>query len=1168
MKKCQDALFRLIAAVIIGGLLANPSTGQSIQIDKELDSKIVQYHKDILGVPSKSIQENLLRIIETNPDSLVMESKNQIVRASWACQVLLLGTDLGSMDFKRKDSYFNKQFETAKLNNNMDLMQDIARKSLFTNSGIDACIFLGDKAFEESKIEEAENWWNLPLALRQEAEKKLKLAKPIVFAQLPILRARLVAASLARDGNGQNARERFESFSSEFPNNDGIIASKNGNMVKALETLSKSKIFPPLGASWGNYALNKERNPIISHGPSVYELANRCANPPTWKISIYPDAQDNSKENAPRNIMAPLRSPDLSFHPLRVGSRILFQDGFKLVSFDIVSGNRKILYEPKEQFPILNSGQQSRLERKMALTFSAPDKILVAFDYPAKNKETIIADSNEDISFAGGVLACLELNAAGSQLLWQARQSPVDQVRFESDPLVHDGKVYILASQRINGRESLKVLCYNLDSNQPDLLWTCIVSGESTPVDSFAGKQSFLTLAGNNLLSTSMSGALTAIDHKTGKIVWVRPSQQIENSRGIKSSVAVRAIFHEATIYHLDLKSRSLQALDNSSGALIWSREIANVDQLIAVKDGILLLGTGNGLRALNSTNGLDNQAWSIPSDGSSLPSAGRGFVLGNNYIWPTVKGVFVVDLKTGMPAADLSLFHRLQPGNLFLFDECLLSVDRNAIRVYVGAKNQKPNVQKEPLSITGPQVRKNRETSSKSDDIALVARPAINEVKWTKRLISRGESFQPGEVQIARESKVSAITQGLNVKVVRNSDGFIIWDKDFLKRCNWVKILGEVLFLGFNESLLALDLEKGGELWHFKPLISGNQTVFEFSLSGDKIFCHDGSWKVYCLDSTGGNVIFERYFPIIRHDFLGHRLQLSKLLEIDHAFILPDTMNNYWCLRAGVSRPTLVPKIGNANWETMVRTGDNILALNSDGELCLLEPKNFDCVSRYPLVPASMKTGKPGSILVKDNRVVVGIECNVATALFLFDLVKGMQVWEKPLLIFDKGLKIDAWRIFGDSLLGFADGSLKSWGLDSLKETCCFNLPVGFKTSDWKMDQAGKYLVAWASPTPGPEFTFKVGPWEITRNADGIYPKGKGMPMFFLLNGDSVKDIHLETYAGGARWNIRNVGEFHLMPGIEMNYFPKVVVHQPKVLVGHDGLLVGLASEVYSLAP
>ncbi|NDH06932.1 hypothetical protein EBX93_13605, partial [bacterium] len=211
MKKCQDALFRLIAAVIIGGLLANPSTGQSIQIDKELDSKIVQYHKDILGVPSKSIQENLLRIIETNPDSLVMESKNQIVRASWACQVLLLGTDLGSMDFKRKDSYFNKQFETAKLNNNMDLMQDIARKSLFTNSGIDACIFLGDKAFEASKIEEAENWWNLPLALRQEAEKKLKLAKPIVFAQLPILRARLVAASLARDGNGQNARERFES---------------------------------------------------------------------------------------------------------------------------------------------------------------------------------------------------------------------------------------------------------------------------------------------------------------------------------------------------------------------------------------------------------------------------------------------------------------------------------------------------------------------------------------------------------------------------------------------------------------------------------------------------------------------------------------------------------------------------------------------------------------------------------------------------------------------------------------------------------------------------------------------------------------------------------------------------------------------------------------------
>ena len=77
-------------------------------------------------------------------------------------------------------------------------------------------------------------------------------------------------------------------------------------------------------------------------------------------------------------------------------------------------------------------------------------------------------------------------------------------------------------------------------------------------------------------------------------------------------------------VYHLNSRNRVVQALDSGSGTLVWTRDVENVNQLIAVKDGVLLLGTENGLRALNATNGLDNHAWSIPADGSSLASAGR----------------------------------------------------------------------------------------------------------------------------------------------------------------------------------------------------------------------------------------------------------------------------------------------------------------------------------------------------------------------------------------------------------------------------------------------------------------------------------------------------------------------------------------------------------------
>ena len=69
---------------------------QSIQSDKELTSKINQLASTLLGKDGKVSQENLFKIIETNPDVMVMNSKNHPTRASWLCQVFLLGSDKNS----------------------------------------------------------------------------------------------------------------------------------------------------------------------------------------------------------------------------------------------------------------------------------------------------------------------------------------------------------------------------------------------------------------------------------------------------------------------------------------------------------------------------------------------------------------------------------------------------------------------------------------------------------------------------------------------------------------------------------------------------------------------------------------------------------------------------------------------------------------------------------------------------------------------------------------------------------------------------------------------------------------------------------------------------------------------------------------------------------------
>lgn len=661
-------------------------------------------------------------------------------------------------------------------------------------------------------------------------------------------------------------------------------------------------------------------------------------------------------------------------------------------------------------------------------------------------------------------------------------------------------------------------------------------------------------------------GAVTAVDQKAGKAAWLRLVAPNENIRSIKTPLPLRAIFHEAIVYHLNIRSRVVQALDSANGSLIWSRDVENVNQLIAVKDGVLLLGIENGLRGLNATNGLDQQGWSIPSDGSSLPSAGKGFVLGNNYIWPTVKGVFVVDMKTGLPAADLSLFHRLQPGNLFLFDDLLLSVDRSAIRIYQGTAKEKPKIHDEVFPL-GSQVKRvdqnevnisynnSKKESSKSGDI-----------RWVVRHAGSGQVFDQGSFQVAKTSNLTAIACSHAFKVVRNSDGTLLWESKLGAVCSWMKTMGDSLLLGFDKSLRAFDLEKGVELWRFTP-DNKSKNPLEFVLLGDRIFCHDGSWKIYCLDSKDGSVLFESHFPIIGADFSDHHLILQKMISINqNACIIPDSKNNYWYMAEGVSQPKVVPKLNNATWETIVPVGDKILGLNSDGKLCLMDPHGFQSIMKIALLPVSLKTGKPGTIFAFNNQAIVGIEGNVATFFFFIDLIKGSHIWSKPFLIFEKNLNLDSWRFLGDNLYGFAGNHFKSWSLSTQQETKYFELSRAFLLYDWCMSFHGEKILVWVKPPACTKITLQFGSWVLTRNSDFIYPMGRGMPLV-ILNGAVQKKIFLETYPGGANWDLKVGKEFHLFPKVSFDNDSQAV-HPPKFLLDKNEILVGLASEVYSLVP
>jgi hypothetical protein len=111
-----------------------------------------------------------------------------------------------------------------------------------------------------------------------------------------------------------------------------------------------------------------------------------------------------------------------------------------------------------------------------------------------------------------------------------------------------------------------------------------------------------------------------------------------------------------------------------------------------------------------------------------------------------------------------------------------------------------------------------------------------------------------------------------------------------------------------------------------------------------------------------------------------------------------------------------------------------------------------------------------------------------------------------------------------------------------------------------------GEKILVWVKPPACTKITLKLGSWVLTRNSDFIYPKGQGMPLV-ILNGAVQKKIFLETYPGGAKWDLKVGKEFHLFPEVSFGNDSQTV-HPPKFLLDKNEILVGLASEVYSLVP
>jgi outer membrane protein assembly factor BamB len=314
------------------------------------------------------------------------------------------------------------------------------------------------------------------------------------------------------------------------------------------------------------------------------------------------------------------------------------------------------------------------------------------------------------------LLVCLSLQPGrGDRRRWLVKA--VDLARkdysvFEGAPVAGNGRVYIAATRFEGGKVITAIHCYPIDpeDSEPTLLWRADVCATRELVPArpdgtvlAAGRRArhhLLTLAGSQVVYCSHSGAVVALDARTGRRSWSLRYPR-RDLRAPADDPTLRdlapPLFAGGRLYVAPTDSDSLMCLEPASGRTVWERRKLHAVHLLGVGQGRLIFstrrnpGTGRldagGLRAVRAEDGSDKGGWLLPDDGGGLTPMGRGLLVGDLVLWPTARkpyGVFAVRQRDGRQPDNPSLLHRMPAGNLLLAGGCLVVTGTRSMSVFV----------------------------------------------------------------------------------------------------------------------------------------------------------------------------------------------------------------------------------------------------------------------------------------------------------------------------------------------------------------------------------------------------------------------------------------------------------------------------------------------------
>ena len=700
MRRFPALLQGLWAVWLIIGL-AGPLPGQAprarqlhetllLDIDNAATKKFATVQTNLRVGQLPEAIELLRSISDAHAGKLVATTPGRYVNVQNYVQMLAAGLPPEGLQIYRQqlDPILKPMFEAGRDTADEALLVKVLQQGYCCSFADEALLLLGDLAWNAGEVWRARSFWEQilppprPNAL---GEPVIWLGYPDTDLDLGLIMARLILCTI-QSGDFFQVRRELAAFAEQYPEAEGHLAGRQGNLSKILkEIAAEAEEWPvPLQTSVVE---------TFAGSPQRYHIDTQRAELGSfrWQANLRPFGEEQRRGFQPGSIGG------LCYFPVVYGDVVLVNDDENIHAYNLQTGNSAWsddvndtrIYPPSAAITQTVTATPRVPGEGPVGNIGLPRFTMTVADGRLYARMGSVQPYSSERS---GWLVCLDLAHGEGKLIWETFASKIEPEaggwNFEGSPVVVGSRLYV-GLRRLNPQPQSNAACF--DSLTGKLIWNRkLCGGQTNPnFPEFDVNQHLLTWGEGTLYYTTHMGAVAALDPGTGMIKWIVSYPRVEDTK-LRHEYAARlqrgplpAMFADGTLYVAPIDSDELMAFDAETGLLKWKRGFnSRIQSLLGVSKGMVFV-SGAELWGIATESG--KIVWKIGDPDPESHGFGRGLLVEDTIYWPTHEEIFVVDQTTGAIQQRLPLFavHGQYGGNLLLTEHHLLIAQPNRLAVF-----------------------------------------------------------------------------------------------------------------------------------------------------------------------------------------------------------------------------------------------------------------------------------------------------------------------------------------------------------------------------------------------------------------------------------------------------------------------------------------------------